>query len=62
MDLLYGVLVHRNLENSNSFHIHLRLSLLVLTRERRQEHPMNFVLNINCEVNSFVCFSFFGSD
>ena len=26
---------------------------------RRQEHPMNFVLNINCEVNSFVCFSFF---
>ena len=27
--------------------------------EPRQEHPMNFVLNINCEVNSFVCFSFF---
>ena len=29
---------------------------------RREEHPKNFVLKINCEVNGFVYFSFVGSD
>ena len=29
---------------------------------RKQEHPINIVLNINCEVNGFVYFSFVRSD